>query len=122
MLYQTAVLTQQGSMSSSVRKGDSSKRGQKYQNSRAYKPALYGESRRVKMAASLLLGGICARCKEKLEWRKKYDKYKPLTVPRRCDTCQEKKVRQAYYRLCQDCAESQRVCAKCGEEKEIVSR
>ena len=106
----------------SLRKGDNSKRGQKYCNSRAFKPGLYGVSRRVKLAATLPLGGVCTRCKEKIEWKKKYDKYKPLTAPKTCVTCHQKKVKQAYYRLCQDCAESKRVCAKCGEEREVVSR
>ena len=105
-----------------TRKGDRSKQGQKYQNSTAFKPGLYGESRRVKLAAALPLAGLCARCKEKIEWKKKYDKYKPLTAPRRCVACQEKRVKQAYYRLCQECAQSEGVCAKCGEEKEITSR
>lgn len=103
-------------------KGGSSKRGQKYQNSKAFKPGLYGESRRVKLAAVLPLAGLCARCKEKIEWKKKYDKYKPLTVPRKCVSCQQKKVKQAYYRLCQDCAESRSICAKCGEEGENIAR
>ena len=106
----------------STRKGDSCKRGQKHQNTKAYKAGLYGESRRVKLAAALPLAGVCARCREKIEWKKKYDKYKPLSAPRKCVLCQEKKVKQAYYRICQDCAQERGVCAKCGEEKEIVSR
>lgn len=109
-------------MSTATRKGDTSKRGQKYQNSTAYKPGLYGESRRVKLASALPLAGVCARCKEKIEWKKKYDKYKPLTAPKICVICQQKKVKQAYYRLCQDCAKSRRVCAKCGEEEDITDR
>lgn len=106
----------------SSRKGDQGKRGQKYQNSRAYKPSRYGETRKTKLAAALPLAGLCARCKEKIEWKKKYDKYKPLTGPRKCVICEEKKVRQAYYRLCQDCAESNGVCAKCGEAAEVTDR
>lgn len=106
----------------SQRKGDSSKRAQKYQNSRAFKPGLYGVSRRVKLAASLPLAGICGRCKEKIEWKKKYDKYKPLTAPKRCVICAEKRVKQAYYTICQVCARGRNICAKCGEKEEIVTR
>ena len=106
----------------SSRKGTAEKKGQKYQNSTAYKPERYGKSRQVKLAGALPLAGVCTRCKEKLEWKKKYDKYKPLTVPKRCVSCGEKKVKQAYYRLCQECALSNHVCAKCGEKKEIVDR
>lgn len=105
-----------------MRKGENSKRGQKYKNSTTFKPGRYGESRRVQLAAALPVAGVCARCKDKIEWKKKYDKYKPLTVPRKCVVCQQKKVKQAYYRLCQDCAQSREVCAKCGEEGEIVTR
>lgn len=102
------------------RKVAGSKRAQKYQNSTAYKPSRYGETRQMKLAAALPLAGICPRCKEKIEWKRKYGKYKPLTAPKKCIFCQEKKVKQAYYRLCQDCAESRNVCAKCGEQKGIV--
>lgn len=107
---------------STSRKGDTTKRAQKHQNATAYKAGRYGETRQMKLAASVPLAGICARCKEKIEWKKKYDKYKPLTVPKRCIICQEKKVKQAYYRLCQGCAETEGVCAKCGGKTEIVSR
>ena len=31
----------------------------------------------------LPVGAVCGRCKEVLEWKKKYDKYKPLTAPGR---------------------------------------
>ena len=105
-----------------TRKGDGRKGAQKYQNSRAYKPDRYGESRRMKLAAALPLAGICGRCKEKIEWKKKFNKYKPLAAPKKCVVCQEKKIKQAYYRVCQECAESSGVCAKCGEKEEIVER
>lgn len=104
----------------STRKGDQRKKAQKYKNSAAYKTGRYGESRQSMLAASLPLAGVCARCKEKIEWKKKYGKYKPLTVPGKCVVCEEKKVKQAYYRLCQDCAKSKRVCAKCGEKARVV--
>lgn len=109
------------SMSSS-RKGAASKGAQRHQNATAYRASRYGETRQTKLAASVPLAGICSRCKEKLEWKKNYGKYKPLTAPKTCIVCQEKKVKQAYYRYCRDCAESSNVCAKCGEEKEIVDR
>lgn len=106
----------------SCRRGDQKKRGQKHQNATAYKSGRYGETRQAKLAAALPLAGLCGRCKEKIEWKKKYDKYKPLTAPRKCVLCEEKKVKQAYYRLCQDCAEDKKVCAKCGEAAEILER
>lgn len=67
----------------STRKGNTAKRGQKYQNRAAYNPARYGQSRQTKQASAVGAGGLCARCKDKIEWKKKYDKYKPLTVPKK---------------------------------------
>ena len=106
----------------STRRGGGSKGGQKYQNSVAYKAGRYGETRQTKLAAALPLAGICARCKEKIEWKKQYGKYKPLSAPKTCVECQEKRVKQAYYRLCQVCAERKQVCAKCGAQEEIVMK
>lgn len=106
----------------STHKGAGGRRGQKYKNTTAFNVERYGKSRQVMLAGALPLAGLCARCKEKLEWKKKYGKYKPLTVPKKCVSCEEKKVKQAYYRLCQDCAQTNQVCAKCGEKEEVLER
>ena len=71
----------------STRKGSTSKGAQRHKNSAAYNPSRYGQSRRVKQAAAASLGGLCSRCREKIEWKKKYDKYKPLTVPKKWLVC-----------------------------------
>ncbi len=113
-------------------------KSQKYHNAIAYNPARHGQSRQVKQAASVSLGGLCGRCTEKIAWRKKYDKYKPLTVPKKwwesfilnstlsryiCSTlCEQKTVKQAYHQLCQPCAEMKGVCAKCVKNTHIVER
>ena len=69
---------------STSRRGDSAKKGQKYQNAWAFKPGLHRTGRqRAQDVASLPPAGLCARCKEKIEWRRKYDKYKPLSAPRK---------------------------------------
>ena len=63
----------------SLRKGDRRKKGQKHQNHTAFKAGLHCQSgKKAKDAASIVLAGLCARCREKLEWKIKYDKYKPL--------------------------------------------
>ncbi len=36
--------------------------------------------------------------------------------------CEQKKVRQAYYQLCKECAEEMGACAKCGKTEEIVQQ
>lgn len=50
---------------------------------------------------------VCQRCREKIEWKKKYRKYKPLTAPAKCEKCGNRNVKAAYHHLCDDCA---RVC------------
>ena len=95
------------------------KRGPRYQNTFAFT-----HNSKSKLTAKILAmpnDGLCKRCWDKVEWRKKYRKYKPLTQPAKCNGCQERTVRAAYHTLCQDCAKQRRVCAWCGEDKFIVS-
>ncbi|KAA8530459.1 hypothetical protein F0562_005168 [Nyssa sinensis] len=57
--------------------------------------------------------GVCLRCKEQIEWKRKYGKYKPLTEPAKCQRCSKRSVRQAHHNLCTACAKEHGVCAKC---------
>ncbi|KAK9683115.1 hypothetical protein RND81_10G117600 [Saponaria officinalis] len=59
------------------------------------------------------IGGVCQRCKDQIEWKRKYGKYKPLTEPSKCQKCSKRAVRQAYHSLCTGCAKEQGVCPKC---------
>ena len=52
--------------------------------------------------------GVCRRCHEKIEWRKKYRKYKPRTQPGKCNLCGQKNIKAAYHTICTDCAGSDR--------------
>eukprot|EP01120_Amphizonella_sp_Union-15-10_P010205 TRINITY_DN405_c0_g1_i2.p1 TRINITY_DN405_c0_g1~~TRINITY_DN405_c0_g1_i2.p1 ORF type:complete len:123 (-),score=10.77 TRINITY_DN405_c0_g1_i2:179-547(-) len=65
--------------------------------------------------------GLCVRCTEQIEWRKKYRKYKPLTQKKRCTACKEIKIDRAYHVLCAECAKKLQVCAKCREPKKVVN-
>ena len=67
----------------STRKGDRSKKGQKYQNKTAFRNNLYDNSKRTKQINNQEVGGVCARCKDVIEWRKKFKKYKPLAAPKK---------------------------------------
>ena len=61
---------------------------------------------RSKKTAAILATPIdhcCRRCREKLEWRKQYRKYKPRTTPGKCNHCQKKNVRAAYHTICESC-------------------
>lgn len=56
---------------------------------------------------------LCQACREVIEWRKRFRKYKPLTVPKRCVRCQEKTVKEAYHVICGNCTIKDGACAKC---------
>ncbi|XP_054514120.1 uncharacterized protein C9orf85 homolog isoform X2 [Pan troglodytes] len=64
--------------------------------------------------------GVCQRCKEVLEWRVKYSKYKPLSKPKKCVKCLQKTVKDSYHIMCRPCACELEVCAKCGKKEDIV--
>jgi len=57
--------------------------------------------------------GICDRCREKVQWRFKFDKYKPLSKPGNCQNCKEKRIAKAYRSYCDPCAAAKRACAGC---------
>eukprot|EP01036_Dinobryon_divergens_P026323 gene26323-34951_t len=57
--------------------------------------------------------GVCKRCRDKVQWRFKYDKYKPLKNPGTCQQCKNKTVTKAYRTLCDKCATSRQSCASC---------
>ncbi|KTF98740.1 hypothetical protein cypCar_00014730 [Cyprinus carpio] len=95
-------------------------RGQKHQNVTAFKNDKYGASEQVKKAKSKAHDGLCQHCKDVLEWKVKYNKYKPLTQPRKCVKCLQKTVKDAYHIICKPCALKLELCAKCGKKEEIV--
>ncbi|KAL7720838.1 Uncharacterized protein QTN25_002054 [Entamoeba marina] len=64
--------------------------------------------------------GLCQKCHDIIEWKKKFHKYKPLKVPGVCLVCRQKTVRYAYHTVCQKCASEKGICAKCREKKEII--
>lgn len=57
--------------------------------------------------------GLCDRCHEKIEWRKKFRKYKPIRDARKCQSCHKKQVVFAYHVICQECCAEKHVCSKC---------
>lgn len=105
----------------SSQKGNVRKSGpQKYQNRQAFKNNLHDTTPRVKLMNNVMLGGVCKKCKDIIDWKIKYKKYKPLTVPKKCTKCLQKRIKQAYYTICIQCAKERKICAKCGEKSEIV--
>ncbi len=123
--------------------GNVSKRGpQKYRNKTAFRNDLHDNSKKLKQINSTEFNGLCERCVDVLKWKVKYRKYKPLTVPKKwcvlqtlknvCVSktcfviatksvkCLEKKVKVAYYIICQDCCLKHKICSKCARDCEDV--
>uniref|UniRef100_A0A8C5PS89 Chromosome 9 open reading frame 85 n=1 Tax=Leptobrachium leishanense TaxID=445787 RepID=A0A8C5PS89_9ANUR len=95
-------------------------RSQKHRNVTAFKNDKYDDSQRTKKINSKLHDGVCQRCKDVLEWRVKYSKFKPLSQPKKCVKCLQKTVKNAYHIICKPCAIQLELCAKCGKKEDIV--
>ena len=67
----------------STRGGNSKKTGQKYQNVKKYRNNMHDTSDRTKKINSLTIGGVCVRCKDIIDWKIAYKKYKPLKTPKK---------------------------------------
>lgn len=96
------------------------KRPQKHQNRTAFKNDLHDTSHKTKFLNSLEVTGVCKRCKDIIEWKIKYKKYKTLTAPRKCVTCEQKTVKYAYHLMCTQCANDKQICAKCCKPVEVL--
>ncbi|XP_003979987.2 uncharacterized protein C9orf85 homolog isoform X1 [Takifugu rubripes] len=105
----------------SSQKGNVSRsRGQKHQNTFAYKNDKHGATTQLKKAKAKIHDGLCQHCKDVLEWKVKYNKYKTLTQPRKCVRCSQKTVKDAYHIICKPCALQLELCCKCGKKEEII--
>ena len=102
----------------SLRSGNNKKKGQKHQNTYAFR---HNKSSMIsRKLSSSPLDFLCERCLVKLQWKLQFQKYKPLTNASRCNICQEKKIYKAYRTICEGCAtkNGKKLCTKCGEEVE----
>jgi hypothetical protein len=97
----------------SLRPGGPAKEKPAHQNAFAFKHN--PNSKKTRQIHRISHGGLCKRCQEQIEWRKKYRKYKPLKSPSTCNGCKEKTITRAYHTLCDACANEKNVCAKCNK-------
>ncbi|CAF3395627.1 unnamed protein product [Rotaria sp. Silwood1] len=105
----------------SCQKGNTSrKRKQKYQNATTFKNNLYDTSKLTKEINSIEHKGLCEHCKQILEWKIHFRKYKPLTQPKKCVRCQQKNVIRAYYIICDNCGTNDNLCCKCGQSQDTT--
>lgn len=96
-------------------------RPQRHQNTFSFKNDKFDKSVKTKKINAKLHDGVCQRCKEVLEWRVKYSKYKPLSKPKKCVKCLQKTVKDSYHIMCRPCACELEVCAKCGKKEDVVT-
>ncbi|KAK7271842.1 hypothetical protein RJT34_28072 [Clitoria ternatea] len=89
----------------------------KHQNKYAWKPNAGRKINETEVGGRFRplseITGVCHRCKEQIEWKRRYGKYKPLLQPAKCQRCSKRAVRQAYHNLCSGCAKEHGLCAKC---------
>ncbi|KAL2335404.1 hypothetical protein Fmac_016617 [Flemingia macrophylla] len=89
----------------------------KHQNKFAWKPNAGRKINETEVGGRFRplseITGVCPRCKEQIDWKRRYGKYKPLVQPAKCQKCSKRNVRQAYHNLCAGCAKDHGVCAKC---------
>ncbi|XP_044751548.1 uncharacterized protein C9orf85 homolog isoform X2 [Coccinella septempunctata] len=105
---------------SSQRGNTTRQRPQKYKNTTAFKNDMHDKSNKTKMINNLQVNHVCNRCKEVIEWKIKYKKYKPLTQPKTCVLCNQKTVKRAYHVMCTDCGKKTGKCTKCCKSEEVV--
>lgn len=105
---------------SSQRGNDHRSRPQKHKNQFAFKNNLHDKSNKTKIINSLQINNVCERCKQIIDWKIKYKKYKPLKAPGKCNKCDQKTVKHAYHTMCSSCANENNVCPKCGKNSELV--
>jgi hypothetical protein len=78
-----------------------------------------GEVRKEEKIQRVMCEGVCNKCREKSQWRFKYNKYKPLKTPSSCRDCNLKTIHKAYRSLCDACATKRKVCSACS--KDLIS-
>lgn len=65
--------------------------------------------------------GICLKCREKLQWRFQFNKYKPLKSIANCSGCHKKCITKAYRTLCDECGKERNVCPGCCQDLQILN-
>ncbi|EDX02591.1 uncharacterized protein C9orf85 homolog [Drosophila yakuba] len=98
---------------SSQRGNVSRTRAQKHKNRHVFKNDLHDKTPQQLRLNAMHVSTVCQRCKEQIEWKIKYKKYKPLTQAKICAHCKERSVKKAYHVVCRDCAIKANACAKC---------
>jgi len=68
---------------SSQRGNSEKKKAPKYTNKSGFRNNLHDTNKRTQAIRDLEIVGCCDKCTKVIEWKIKYKKYKPLTVPKK---------------------------------------
>ena len=82
---------------------------------------MYDTSHKTKELNRIEIKNVCKKCKNILDWKIKYKKYKVLKASKTCTKCQQKTVKHSYHIMCSKCAHLLKVCPKCGRNEELVT-
>lgn len=93
------------------------KQGQKYQNKVGYK--IKYDEHAMEVVKHAPLDRLCKRCLEQIQWKLKFNKYKPPKNVSRCNRCGEKNVIKAYRKCCDSCSDKNEICSKCEQNKNL---
>lgn len=104
----------------STQKGNIKKKGQKHQNQYSFKHNKNSMLTRKIIEAPL--DHLCEKCLKKLEWKIKYRKYTPLSVPSYCKLCEQKSIYKGHRTVCDKCSIDYLVCTKCMEPVEFFAQ
>ena len=67
----------------STQRGNVKKSGPpKHQNKTAWKNVYHDTSKRTQQIVNTEVSGVCQRCKDIIDWKIRYKKYKPLSQPK----------------------------------------
>ncbi|XP_006644750.1 uncharacterized protein C9orf85 homolog [Oryza brachyantha] len=99
----------------------------KHQNRYAWKPNLGQKINETEPGGRFRplseITGVCQRCKDQIDWKRRYGKYKPIVEPAKCQKCGKRNVRQAYHNVCTACSKDLGICAKCCTQvKQLIGR
>eukprot|EP00752_Nemacystus_decipiens_P006286 g5666.t2 len=97
----------------STRKGAGATRTRKPKHQNTFAFRHNPKSQKTAKILSSVNAGLCPSCHDKVEWRKRYRKYKPLRQPATCNDCHKKTITAAYHKICATCARERRVCPWC---------
>lgn len=83
LFFAILVIIQKNNTMSSQKGNVNRCRPQKHKNIKSFKNDMHDTSHTTKKINSLEFYGLCVRCKDIIEWKVKYKKYKPLTMPKK---------------------------------------